>query len=137
MASQISPQQALIYTMITIAAVDRDISDKELARIGSIVKHLPAFDDYNTASLVTEAQDCGKVLSGEKGLNDVLDLITAALPEGLRETAYALAAEIAATDRDIKREEIRFLDLLGGRLELDKLTCSALERAASARHQKA
>lgn len=137
MSSQLSPQQALIYAMITIAAVDRDISDQELARIGSIVKHLPAFEDYKADSLVVEAQDCGKVLAGKNGLSDVLDLITAALPEQLRETAYALAAEIAAADRDIKREEIRFLDLLGGRLELDKLTCSALERAASARHHKA
>ncbi len=41
-----------------------------------------------------------------------------------------------ATDLRVVSEEIRFLDMLGGKLEIDKLVCAALERAARARHQK-
>ena len=67
----------------------------------------------------------------------MLDLIADGLPERLHETAYVLAAEVAATDLRVKVEEVRFLELLAERLKLDKLVCAALERAARARHQKA
>jgi hypothetical protein len=54
----------------------------------------------------------------------------------MRETAYVLAAEVAATDMRVKVEEVRFLEMLAEKLGLDKLTCAALERAAKARHQR-
>lgn len=136
MLQVLKPEQALIYAMITVSAVDRTMSDAELKRIGSIVKELPAFEAYDQDWLLAESQECGRLLAKEGGMRRVLDLLTASLPERLRETAYVLAAEVAASDRRIAAEEIRFLDLLAESLSLDKLTCAALERAASARHQK-
>lgn len=135
MDTPLKPEQALIYAMITVSAVDRTISDAELARIGSIVKELPAFRVFDSDWLLHESQECGRILGKEGGMRRVIDLITASLPERLRETAYVLAAEVAASDRRIATEEIRFLDLLAAALSLDKLTCAALERAATARHQ--
>ena len=44
--------------------------------------------------------------------------------------------EVAASDLKIRLEEVRFLEMLAGRLNLEKLTCAALERAARARHQQ-
>jgi len=136
MATKLSAQEALIYAMITTSAVDRKITDDELSRIGSIIKELPPFHGYDRDWLVDEAQECGRVLAGADGLDRILDLIADALPERLHETAYVLSAEVAATDLKVKVEEIRFLELLATRLDLDKLTCAALERAARARHQK-
>lgn len=135
MHNMLKPQQALIYAMITVSAVDRAITDAELQRIGSIVKELPVFRNYDSNWLLDESRECGALLAKPGGMRRVLDLVTASLPEGLRETAYVLAAEVAASDRRIASEEIRFLDLLGGALSIDKLTCAALERAASARQQ--
>ena len=57
-----------------------------------------------------------------------------ALPAKLRETAYAVALEVAAADRQIKPEEIRFLEMLGDTLELDKMTTAAIERGIRARN---
>lgn len=136
LSQHLTPPRALIYTMITISAVDRKISDVELGRIGSIVRDLPAFEGFEDERLVEESQSCGKILSGANGLDRVLDLIYAALPEHMRETAYALAAEVAAADRKVDPAEIKFLQMLGQKLELDRLTCAALERAARARHQR-
>lgn len=135
MDTPLKPEQALIYAMITVSAVDRTISDEELGRIGTIVKELPAFRDFDSDWLLQESQECGKILGKNGGMRRVLDLVTASLPERLRETAYVLAAEVAASDERIASEEIRFLDLLAEALSLDKLTCAALERAATARHQ--
>lgn len=135
METPLKPEEALIFAMVTVSAVDRTISDAELARIGSIVKELPPFREFDSNWLLHESQECGRILGKEGGMRRVLDLITASLPERLRETAYVLAAEVAASDRRIASEEIRFLELLAEALSLDKLTCAALERAATARHQ--
>lgn len=136
MLLRLMPEEALIYTMITASAVDRKITNDELSRIGSIVKELPVFKAYDHDWLVKEAQDCGKLLAKPDGLATVLQLIRDGLPIHLYETAYVLTAELVATDLEVTSEEIRFLDMLGGKLEIDKLVCAALERAARARHQK-
>lgn len=136
MPARIAPEEALIYAMVTASAVDRTISTEELQRIGSIVKELPPFDHYDHDWLVKEAQECGKLLAKPDGLRTVLEVIRDNLPPHLYETAYVLVAEVIATDLRVVSEEIRFLDMLGGKLEIDKLVCAALERAARARHQK-
>jgi uncharacterized membrane protein YebE (DUF533 family) len=136
MPTRLTPPEALIYAMITTSAVDRTISDDELARIGSIVEQMPPFHGFDQDWLVNEAQECGKLLGKPDGLTKVLDVIHDSLPETLHETAYVFAAEVAATDLRVRVEEIRFLELLAERLKIDKLTCAAFERAAKARHQK-
>jgi len=134
--STLSPEEALIYAMLTTAAVDGRITEDELQRIGSIVKELPPFLNYDHDWLVKESRDCSRVLATSGGLDSVLDLIVDTLPDHLEETAYVLCAEVAATDLRVRLEEVRFLELLSGRLKLDKLTCAALERGAKARHQQ-
>ncbi|MCB1547999.1 MAG: tellurite resistance TerB family protein [Hyphomicrobiaceae bacterium] len=135
MAAALSPQTALIYVMVTTAAVDRDMSDTELSRIGSIVSQFPVFDDFDGDKLPTVAQACGSVLREKKGLEKVLDLIESSLPRKLHETAYAAAVEVAAADLKVQPEEVRFLEILADRLKLDRLVTTAIERTARARHQ--
>lgn len=135
MPTTLSPQQALIYAMITTSAADNAMSDTELRRIGWVVRELPAFRDFDETRLIEEAQACGEVVSQPDGLNKVLDLIAESLPIDLRETAYVLAAEVAVADLKSSPEERRFLQLLANRLRLDQLTIAALTRAAVARHR--
>jgi tellurite resistance protein len=135
MPANLSHHEALIYVMVTISAVDRAMSDQELSRIGQIVSNLPVFEDYNENELVPTAQACGEVLAGDDGLNKVLDLVKRTLPPQLRETAYALAVEVAAADLQIQKEERRFLELLAESLETSKLVIAAIERGARARHR--
>ncbi|MBU2580418.1 MAG: tellurite resistance TerB family protein [Alphaproteobacteria bacterium] len=136
MTRKLSPQEALIYAMITTAATDNRMSDAELRRIGTMVKELPAFDGFDETTLVEHAQSCGLLMSGQNGLDNVLDAIADGLPSHMHETAYVLACEVAASDEVVRREERRFLQLLSQRLSLNELTCVALARAASARHQR-
>ena len=130
----ISVQDTLVYVMVSISAVDRNMEETEMLRIGNVVKTLPIFDHYNSDQLVNAAKTCRDILQAEEGLETVLGL-AAALPENLQETAYALAAEIAAADLSVTAEEVRFLQLLRNHLAVNKLTCAALEVAARARHQ--
>lgn len=137
MTKTLSAQEALIYTMITTSASDNQMSDSELQQIGTAVKQLPAFAGFDPDTLVEHAQACGLLMSGENGLDNVLDTIAGSLPQPLRETAYALACEVAASDQRMRVEERRFLQLLAQRLEIDRLTSAALERAAAVRHRRA
>lgn len=133
--SSLTPQEALIYAMVTVAAVDRTLSEGELQRINTMIRELPAFRGVEGEWLIREAQDCGKLLAKPDGVLKVVRLIVEALPAGLRETAYALAAEIAASDLAIKDDQRKFLELLAEGLGLDDLVCAALERSAQARHR--
>ena len=136
MAKSLDTQSALIYVMVTMSAVDSDITDLELSRIGDLVEHLPIFADFDKGNLIQTAQQCGTVMSKPDGLDAVLKLIASSIPERLHETAYALGVEIAAVDLEVKQEELRFLQLLRDNLKLDKLAVAAIERGARARHQK-
>lgn len=134
MSKTLSHHQALIYAMVTTSAVDRRMSDDELKRIGEIVNRLPVFQDFDEEALVPTAEACGRVLSGASGLDAVLAAIVKAMPDKLKETTYAVAVEIAVADLEVGQEELRFLELLRDALDLDRLTTSAIERGARARH---
>lgn len=135
MSRTISAQQAMIYAMVTMSGVDGRMGDKELARIGRLVQTLPVFKEFDADRLTHIAQECGEMLQVDGGLEAVLGLIREALPRRLRETAYAVAVEVAVIDLLVAREEIRFLARLRDALDLDKLVTSAIERAATARYQ--
>lgn len=137
MTSKPSIPETLIYTMVTMSAVDRIISDAELSKIGNIVSQLPVFAEFDPENLVKTAEACGNMLSEDDGLDQVLSIIAEQLPKKLYETAYALAVEVAAVDRIVRNEEIRFLELLRDKLGLEKLMIAAIERGARARHQVA
>lgn len=136
--SVISHQTAIIYVMVTVSAADAQMTDKELRTIGDIVRTLPVFRGYDLDHLVRAAQECGDIMSEEKdGLATVLGLARQALPVHLRETAYACAVEVAASDDRISKEEVRILELVRNGLDVDRLVAAAIERAAKARHARA
>ncbi len=134
MSKPLNHHAALIYVMVTMSAADRTMTDAELARIGEIVSHLPIFRNYDQETLVKTAQGCREILSAEGGLDHVLLQIRSNLPKRLRETAYAVALEVAAADLDVKVEETRLLEMLRDTLEIDKLTATAIERGIRARN---
>ncbi|MEN6542505.1 tellurite resistance TerB family protein [Parvibaculum sp.] len=132
--STIAPETALIYVMVTMSAVDRAMSDNELRTIGDIVKHLPAFRKFDTDRLIPIARECASILQEDGGLDAVFGLVKDALPPHLRETAYALAVEIASADLSVGQEELRLLQLLRDTLGVEKLIAAAIERGARARY---
>ena len=125
---------ALIYTMVLMAAADRDMTDAEMTSIGDMVAHLPVFRDFDRSKIAATAAGCVDLLNQEDGLDKVLNEIKKALPEKLRETAYALACDVAAADSKVSQEEARLLDLIRYSLQIGKLPAAAIERGARARH---
>jgi hypothetical protein len=107
----------------------------DLQAIGRVVSDLPIFAGFDATKLTIIAEQCGEILQEEEGLSAVLGLVAEALSSRLKETAYAVAVEIAASDLAVGREELRFLAMLRDHLGLDKLVTAAIERSAIARYQ--
>ena len=95
------------------------MSDPELEAIGRRIRTLPVFRDFDPERLVPVSQECSQILQDDDGLNAVLGLVAVALPAHLRETAYALALEVALTDAQVLLEEMRVLDMIRHALGLD------------------
>lgn len=129
----ISHHAALIYTMVLVSAADRDMSDAEMRAIGEIVGYLPIFRDYDLELLPKTAEACAEMLDLDDGLDKAFALIKSSLPARLRETAYALACDVAVADGDMNQEKLRVLELIRHRLDIDRLAAAAIERGATAR----
>lgn len=124
---------ALVYTMVLVSAADRDMTDREIRMIGEITRQLPVFEGYDDAMLPAATASCAELLDDDDGLDKALGIIDSALPARLRETAYALACDIAAADGEVHQEELRLLEMLRHRLDIDRLAAVAIERGARAR----
>src|SRR5689334_46191 len=131
----LDPHGALICTMVIVSAADSDMTDAELAIIGRIVEHLPVFRDFDSAMLPSVLEACSRLLSREDGLDEAFAQIRKVLPANLRETAYALACDVAAADGEAAQEELRVLEIMRDRLSIDRLIAAGIERGARARFQ--
>jgi tellurite resistance protein len=127
--------EALIYLMVMTSASDREMTDVELSRIGTVVESWPIFVDFDVERLIGVAQKCQKRLQAEDGMEAVLRDAAAAIPEHLHDTAYAAAFEVASADMEMRMEELRVLQVLRRHLSVDPSAVSAIERATKARHR--
>ena len=127
--------RALIYTMVIVSAADSELPDAELRIIGDIVRDLPIFRDFDEGELPKILNDCTELMSREDGLEETLKAIKAGLPVKLRETAYAIACDLVASDGEASQEELRIIELIRHRLNLERLVAAAIERGARARFQ--
>ena len=135
LAKTVSVHEALIYAMVTMSAADTSMTDRELMKIGDIVKTVPIFRDFDSARLVQISEAGLRYLRKEDGLDEILSVIQTSLPARLYETAYALAIEVASADLHVEQEELRFLQMLRDQLDLDKLVVAAIERSARVRYR--
>jgi tellurite resistance protein len=131
----LSSQDCLVAVMIAVSASDEDIRTSELITIQSIVNHLPIFSDYDVDRIKTVAALVLDLLSEEEGLDAFFGLIRSSLPEGLNETAYVIACDVAAADGKMGQEELRMLQEIRYELSIDRLHGAAIETAARARFQ--
>lgn len=135
--AQLDRHEALIHSMMMMAAADGVVSDPEMSTIGRICAHLPIFQDFDLNRLPMIADVCIGKLKDENGLETIICEIRDALSMSLRETAYALAVEVAAADLEATDEELNLLQMMRQMLQLDRLICTGIERGVRARFARA
>src|ERR1700759_5875467 len=95
--------EALVLTMVLVAAADGGMTDREIGVMSGQVQTLPVFQDVTTEQLRTVTDAAVKLLNEDEGLQHAARLIRGALEPRLRETAYALACEVVAASEGVKQ----------------------------------
>ncbi len=129
-------QEALVCTMVLVAAADGGITDREIGVMSGVVQTLPVFQGFSTERLEAATEAAIGLLDEEEGLSHAGSMIREALEPRLRETAYALACEVVAASRFAGQRILQMLELVVQELRLDPLVAAAIERGARARHQR-
>ncbi len=132
----LDPQEALVCTMVLVAATDGGITDREIGVMSGLVQTLPAFNGFSSEQLDAATEAAINLLREDDGLNHAGRIIREALPARLRETAYALACEVVAGDGFASQSTLQMLEFVLGELHLDPLVASAIERGARARYRR-
>jgi tellurite resistance protein len=133
-APALSSLDCLVAIMISVSMSDATMRTSELVTIQQVVNHLPIFAEYDVDRINKVAQTVMDLFEEEDGLDALLGLIRDALPAELRETAYALACDVAASDAHIGQQELRLLEEIRYELDIDRLHAAAIERGARARY---
>ena len=128
--------EALVLTMVLVAAADGGMTDREIGVMSGVVQTLPAFREFTSDQLDTATNAAVKLLNEDDGLQHAARLIRAALEPRLRETAYVLACEVVAASQVARQRTLEMLDFVRTELHLDPLIATAIERGARARHQR-
>lgn len=131
----LSVQDALVYIMVVTASSDDGISEAELGVLRHLVARSPVFEGFDLSRL-EDVANAAVDETNSNGLDGVLDLAIAALPKRLHDTAYALAVEIAIVDVQLPQVELRLLEMVRDRLEVDSLVTAAIEASARARMRR-
>ena len=128
----LDPHGALIYTMVIVTGAESRFPPTERTSSATSSAICRCFTASTASKLSGHLNDCADLLAREDGLEATLDAIKAALPQRLRETAYAIACDLVAFDGAATQEELQLLELMRERFEIDRLIAAAIERGARA-----
>lgn len=134
--ASLSPADALVAVMVAVSAADEQMRTSELVAITRMVGQMPVFAGYDSDRIRTVSQTVFDLFEEEDGLDALFGLIRDALPERLRETAYALACDVVAADGKLVDMELRMLEEVREQLSVDRLHAAAIEWGARVRHLK-
>jgi tellurite resistance protein len=137
MTAPFTAQDGLVAAMVLTAAADTSMTDAERDVVAGIVALLPVFRDFPEGRFGQISEVVVQMLTEEDGVDQIMTLVEDTVPEALRETAYALCCDVAAADGTAPIEELRLLEIMRHRLEIDRLAAAAIERAARAHFRRA
>lgn len=134
--SGLDAHEALVCTMVLLAAADGAITDREIGVMAGLVQTLPVFQDFSSERLRVATEAAIGLLEEDDGLEHAMGMIHAALDARLRETAYVLACDVVAAEPHATQPHLRMLELVKAGLELEPLVSAAIERGTRARYRQ-
>jgi tellurite resistance protein len=117
-ARELTKQEAFAGILLGASACDGHIADEEVKGLFTITERMRMFENVSPNKWNSMMDVLHKYLKKEGPLK-LVDRCAEALPEGLRQTAFANACDIVLADGTVEDEEKEFLDHLQKTLELD------------------
>ncbi|MEJ1975707.1 MAG: tellurite resistance TerB family protein [Acetobacteraceae bacterium] len=78
----LNPQEALVCTMVLVAATDGGITDREIGVMSGLVQTLPAFHNFSSEQLDAATEAAIDLLAEDDGLKHAGEMIRVALEPG-------------------------------------------------------
>lgn len=123
----LNKQEALASILLVTIAADGHISDEESSSFGSVVNRMQLFRNQS-ASEFSSMMDKLLGLLKKHGHTFLLEKATAGLPSELRETTFALCADLIFADGSVEDEEKELLEGIQQSLQVsDDLALKIIE----------
>lgn len=110
-AQALSPQEAFAAVLLTAVAADGQISDEERDLFVSTSNRMKLLKDQTAAQFNSMMDKLFLILKRE-GSQALLEKAKSAVPSELRETAFALAADIVFADGSVEPEEMAIVEAI-------------------------
>lgn len=107
----LTKQEAFIATMLAVSAADGHISDEEIEDLISRFRRLRLFSGMNDDELIASTNRPFDLLR-KGGPSELIRRASPALPKELRESAFAVAVDIAFSDGTVQDEEKQLIENL-------------------------
>ncbi len=126
----LNPIDALIYSMTLSAAIDGEISEKEMRTIDHLIDSLPIFKKHNQDDTKKTMSMCMEILKADSNVEELIALIDKSLNKNNKKIAYMLSLEIMMVDQNFTSEKLRALEIFENIFQISNLEASALKHSS-------
>ena len=116
--------------MTLSAAIDGEISEKEMNTIDHLVSSLPIFKEYNQDDTRKKMNICIEILKADSNVEELIALIDKSLNKNHKKIAYILSLEIMMVDQNFTSEKLRVLEIFENIFQISNLEASALKHSS-------
>lgn len=116
-SKKFSKQEAFAGLLLAAAAADGHIADEEATNLYQAVHRMKLFQNFTDDKFGQMMNHLIKVLKRE-GVDKLADRCIRALPDELRETAFANVCDLVLADGVVEDEERELVEKLQGKLDI-------------------
>jgi len=116
--------------MTLSAAIDGEISEKEMNTINHLLSSLPIFKEHNQGDTKKIMSMCMEILKADSNFEELIALIDKSLNKNHKKIAYMLSLEIMIVDQNFTSEKLRALEIFENIFQISNLESSALKHAS-------
>lgn len=113
----LNKQEAFAAVMLAVSAADGNVSDEEVEDVVGRFTRMRLFSDMGTSQLTAMTGRLFRLLK-KGGSEELIRRGAPVLPHDLRETAFAVAVDMAFSDGSVEEEEKRLIERLQQELGL-------------------
>ena len=116
--------------MTLSAAIDGEISEKEMNTIDYLISSLPIFKEHNQGDTKKIMGMCMEILKTDSNVEELIALIDKSLNKNQKKIAYMLSLEIMMVDQNFTSEKFRALEIFENIFQISNLEASALKHSS-------
>ena len=130
----LNPIDALIYSMTLSAAIDGEISEKEMNTIDYLISSLPIFKEHNQGDTKKTMGTCMEILRADSNVEELIALIDKSLNKNHKKIAYILSLEIMMVDQNFTNEKLRLLEIFENIFQIHSLETTAIKHSVKIKY---